>query len=220
MGVIRFKTPLQALGLLNNSYFASRVHFGLQKSCSFSVSADVTEYTRKSFDMSRSGPVALTSRIVTLPLTLLRHAVTEPLVTAALLAALTKAPLQYRSRLLRVLGDAGLSPERVALLIKSLKYLLVVGVARRLNQSLNRLALNHWNFFGKPGAPFNWSAVNKTEIIVVTGGCSGFGYEMVKGFSKHAKVILLDVSPVPEELKRRKYFSWTGPEYTRLTHVQ
>lgn len=161
--------------------------------------------------MPRPGPLETANRIVvgtaTLPIALVRYAATEPLLTGGLLAALTRAPLQYRARILRLLSDAGLSNERILLLIKSLKYLLAIGVARRVNQSLNKLALNHWNFFGKPGTPFNWSAVNKTELVVVTGGCSGFGYEMVKGFSKHARVIILDISPVPEELKRRVFCS-------------
>jgi len=156
--------------------------------------------------MARPGPLERANRVVVstaaLPFRLLSYAATEPLFTGALLGALTRAPLQYRSRLLKILGDAGLSPERIALLVKSLKYLLAIGVVRRLNKSLNKLALNHWNFFGKPGTPFNWSAVNKSELVVVTGGCSGFGYEMVKGFSKHARVVILDISPVPEELKR------------------
>ncbi len=170
--------------------------------------------------MARPGPLERANRIVvgtaTLPIALVRYAATEPLFTGALLGALTRAPLQYRSRLLRLLGDAGLSSERIALLIKSLKYLLAIGVVKRVNQSLNKLALNHWNFFGKPGAPFNWSATNKTELVVVTGGCSGFGYEMVKGFSKHARVIILDVSPVPEEFKRRVFFDLQA-EHNTLT---
>jgi hypothetical protein len=156
--------------------------------------------------MSRPGPLERANRVVTgtitMPIAAVRYAATEPLLTGALLGALTRAPVQYRSRLLKLLGDAGLSSERIALLIKSLKYLLAFGVARRLNQALNKLALNHWNFFGKPGAPFEWSAVNKSELVVITGGCSGFGYEMVKGFSKHARVVILDISPLPEELKR------------------
>ncbi|KIW68941.1 hypothetical protein PV04_04852 [Phialophora macrospora] len=156
--------------------------------------------------MARPGPLERVNRVatgaVTMPIALTRYAATEPLFTGALLAALTRAPIQYRSRFLKLLGDAGLSSERIALLIKSLKYLLAFGVVRRLNQALNKLALNHWNFFGKPGAPFNWSAVNKSELVLITGGCSGFGYEMVKSFSRHARVIILDISPLPEELKR------------------
>jgi hypothetical protein len=121
--------------------------------------------------------------------------------SGTLLYVLTKGPIVYRQRLLRLLQDRGLSIQRIALLIKSLKYLLAIGVARRVNQSLNRLALNNWHF-GKAGSPYRFGDVNKTELVVVTGGSSGFGYEMVKGFSKHARVIILDISSVPPELER------------------
>jgi all-trans-retinol dehydrogenase (NAD+) len=138
---------------------------------------------------------------VTIPISLVKYAATQPLFTGALLAALTRAPIQYRARLLKILGDAGLSADRIVFLIKSLKFLLAIGVVRKTNQALNRLALNGWQLIGKPGTAFKWD--RQTELVIVTGGCSGFGYEMVKGFSKHARVIVLDVSPLPEELKRR-----------------
>ncbi|KIW89360.1 uncharacterized protein Z519_10214 [Cladophialophora bantiana CBS 173.52] len=154
--------------------------------------------------MARPGPLERANRVavgaLTLPISLVHRAAAEPLLTGTVLAALTRAPVQYRTRLLKLLGDAGLSAERIALLIKSLKYLLAIGLVRKLNQTLNRLALNHWHVFRKPGAPFRWD--RQTELVVVTGGCSGFGYEMVKGFSKHARVVILDISPVPEELRK------------------
>ena len=154
--------------------------------------------------MARPGPLERANRVVTgtvtLPFSLVRYAATEPTFTGALLAALTRAPIQYRSRFLKLLGDAGLSSDRIALLIKSLKFLLAIGVASRLNQALNKLALNHWHAFRKPGAPFKWDG--KSELVVVTGGCSGFGYEMVKSFARHARVVILDVSDVPEELQK------------------
>ncbi|KIY03121.1 uncharacterized protein Z520_01588 [Fonsecaea multimorphosa CBS 102226] len=154
--------------------------------------------------MAKPGPLERANRVavgaLTLPFSLIHRASTEPLLTGTLLFALTRAPLKYRARLLKLLGDAGLSAERIVLLIKSLKYLLAIGLVRRLNQALTRLALNNWHVFTKPGAPFQWD--QRTELVVVTGGCSGFGYEMVKGFSKHARVVILDISPVPEELKQ------------------
>ena len=152
--------------------------------------------------MSRPGPLERATRVVassvTLPLNLVRYAATDPLLTGAFLAALTRAPLQYRLRLLKLLGDAGLSSDRIVLLIRSLKFLLAVGVVRRLNQALNKLALNGWHVFSKPGAPFDWES--KSELVVITGGASGFGYEMVKGFARHARVVILDISDVPGEL--------------------
>ncbi|KAJ9603544.1 hypothetical protein H2200_011730 [Cladophialophora chaetospira] len=174
--------------------------------------------------MPRPGPLERATHVaagaITFPFALVRYAATEPLLTGALLGALTRAPLQYRSRLLKLLGDAGLSAERIVLLIKSLKFLLAIGVAKRVNQSLNRLALNHWNFFGKPGTPFNWSAVNKSELVVVTGGCSGFGYEMVKGFSKHARVVILDISPLPEEFKRLSGVHYYNLDLTDFSAIE
>ncbi|OAP65389.1 hypothetical protein AYL99_01361 [Fonsecaea erecta] len=154
--------------------------------------------------MATPGPLERAHRVavgaLTLPFSLVHRASTQPLLTGSLLFALTRAPLQYRARLLKLLGDAGLSIDRILLLIKSLKYLLAIGLVRKLNQALNRLALNNWHVFTKPGAPFQWD--QRTELVVVTGGCSGFGYEMVKSFSKHARVVVLDISPFPEELRK------------------
>ena len=160
--------------------------------------------------MAASTPVKQAQRLVrgavTLPINLLHHAASEPLITGSILLALTRAPAQYRSRILKLFSDAGLSNERIPLVIKSLKFLLAIGVVRKLNQALNKLALNHYHL-GKPGAPFKFGDAKKSELVVVTGGCSGFGYEMVKGFSKHARVIILDISPVPPELEKRESFS-------------
>jgi len=164
-------------------------------------------------NMSRPGPLERANRVVagtiSLPFNLVRYAATDPLLTGAFLAALTRAPLQYRARLLKLLGDAGLSPDRIVLLIKSLKFLLAIGVVRRTNQALNKLALNGWHVFKKPGAPFHWD--RRSELVVVTGGCSGFGYEMVKGFARHARVVVLDISDLPGELE-----SIDGVHYYKL----
>ncbi|KIV82193.1 hypothetical protein PV11_04320 [Exophiala sideris] len=138
---------------------------------------------------------------VTLPIKVAGKVATEPILTGSLLLALTRAPEKYRGPLLRFLNSKGVSNAHIALLIKSLKYLLAIGVLRKLNTALNLLALNRWHF-SKPGTPFDFYATSKPELIVVTGGCSGFGYEMVKGFSKHARVIILDISPVPAELEK------------------
>lgn len=106
----------------------------------------------------------------------------------------------YRRRLLKLLDDIRLSEDHIALLIKSLKFLLAFGMGRRLNQALNKLALNNWHF-RKPAVPFKFGDSKKSELVVATGGCSGFGYYMVKGFSKYARVIILDVSTLPADLK-------------------
>ncbi|KIW15142.1 hypothetical protein PV08_05187 [Exophiala spinifera] len=135
------------------------------------------------------------------PLRILHYASTDPLITGAALFALTQAPSRYRVRLLSALRARGVSSDRIATLVNILKLLFGIGVLRRLNQVLTALALNMWHL-RKPGAPFQFGAAGKPEIIVVTGGCSGFGYEMVKGFSKYARVIILDISPIPPELAK------------------
>jgi hypothetical protein len=132
----------------------------------------------------------------------------EPLVTGGLLYILTRGPLHIRDRLLRpfqtnLLARNGAA--RLAALITILKVLTAVGVARRINGALNNLAWNNWRLFGRPGAAFRFGP-GKEELIIITGGSSGFGYEMVKGFSKHARVVVLDKMAFPPELTKREYF--------------
>ncbi|KAF2036262.1 NAD(P)-binding protein [Setomelanomma holmii] len=128
----------------------------------------------------------------------------EPLVTGALLYILTRGPLHIRERLLRpfqtnLLAKNGAA--RIATLITILKVLTAVGVVRRINGALNSLAWNNWRLFGRPGAPFKFGP-RKEELIIITGGSSGFGYEMVKSFSRHARVVVLDRAEFPQELAR------------------
>lgn len=161
--------------------------------------------------MAASGPLGVVTQLVgaaiSLPINAVRYTAAEPAVAGSLLFALTRAPLEYRQRLLQLLRDrGGLSATHIERLVRTLKFLLAIGIVRRVNQALNRLALNNWSLT-RLGAPFDWDGARKTELVVVTGGCSGFGYEMVKGFSKHARVVILDISPVPAELERRTLFS-------------
>ncbi|KEF53651.1 uncharacterized protein A1O9_10051 [Exophiala aquamarina CBS 119918] len=155
--------------------------------------------------MATTGPIGLAARVIggaiELPINAIKYTAAEPTVTGSLLFALTRAPIEYRQRLLNLLHNSGLSAGHIERLIKTLRYLLIIGVLKRVNQALNRLALNNWSL-RKLGAPFDFDGSRKTELVVVTGGCSGFGYEMVKAFSKHAKVVIIDISPVPAELKK------------------
>ncbi|EXJ86489.1 hypothetical protein A1O3_03440 [Capronia epimyces CBS 606.96] len=173
--------------------------------------------------MASPSPIERTNRVLsralTLPVSLLRYVAAEPLITGSLLFALTRAPAQYRSRVLKLLYDRGLSSNGVAGLIKSLKVLLAIGVARRLHQALTRLALNHWHL-KKPGTPFRFGDTQKSELVLITGGCSGFGYEMVKGFSRHARVVILDILPVPEELKRIPGVSYYHVDLTDFPAIE
>jgi all-trans-retinol dehydrogenase (NAD+) len=158
--------------------------------------------------MSITGPSSVITRVIEgaikFPIDVLKYTAAEPVFVGSLLYALTRAPIEYRQRLLKVLTDTGLSTVHIERLVKTLKYLLVIGVAKRLNQALNRLTLNKWSLT-KLGTPFDFDGARKTELVVVTGGCSGFGYEMVKGFSKYARVVILDISPVPAELEKREW---------------
>jgi all-trans-retinol dehydrogenase (NAD+) len=133
----------------------------------------------------------------------------EPILTGVLLYILTRGPIHVRERLLRPFQTNLLAKNgsaRLASFITILKILTSMGVVRRINAALNSLAWNNWRLFGRPGAPFKFGP-EKEELVVITGGSSGFGYEMVKGFSIYARVVVLDISSFPPELARRKYMS-------------
>jgi all-trans-retinol dehydrogenase (NAD+) len=154
------------------------------------------------------------AKAINLPIDSVKYASTEPVITAGLLYMLTRGPPHIRQRLLAPFHANLLSTNgaaRVASLITILKFLTAIGVAKRISHGLNRLALNNWSF-GRPGAPFHFGGA-KSELIVITGGSSGFGYEMVKGFSRSARVVVLDISPFPEELKRRESLKYRFYEH-------
>lgn len=145
----------------------------------------------------------------------IRTAVGEPLVTGALLYILTRGPLHVRERFLRPFQTSLLSTNgsaKLATLITVLKVLTGIGLLRRMNRALNRLAWNNWRL-GRPGAPFRFGP-EKEELVIITGGSSGFGYEMVKGFSKVARVVALDIQEFPPALANCKHGkcmeSWSG----------
>jgi len=146
-----------------------------------------------------------------LPIALTRYVANEPFITGPLLWALTRGPLDLRERLLspvrsntpdrlkNYLGPT--SDVRLAKIISILKILFALGAAKRVNNALNALAMNGWYLPGmKPMAKWRWDG--KTEVVVITGGCSGFGYEMVKGFAGKAKVVVIDISELPSELEK------------------
>jgi all-trans-retinol dehydrogenase (NAD+) len=137
----------------------------------------------------------------------IKDAIHEPLLTGALLYVLTRGPLHIRERLLRPFRTTILAKNgavKIASFITLLKILTGINVVRRVNGALNSLAWNKWRLIGRSGAPFRFGP-GKEELVIITGGSSGFGYEMVKGFSKHARVVVLDISAFPQELARSKY---------------
>lgn len=133
---------------------------------------------------------------------LIKQAPNEPLLTGALLYILTRGPPHIRERLLGpfrgniLAGEKGVG--RLQAFISILKALTAIGVVKKISAALNALAWNNWSL-GRPGAPFEFGP-SKKELVIITGGSSGFGYEMVKGFSKVARVVALDIADFPPEL--------------------
>jgi all-trans-retinol dehydrogenase (NAD+) len=135
----------------------------------------------------------------------LKNAVQEPILTGILLYILTRGPPHIRERLLRPFRTNVLaknSAAKVASIILVLKVLTGVGVVRRISQALDKLSWNNWTL-GRPGSQFKFGP-GKEELVIITGGSSGFGYEMVKGFSKYARIVVIDIQAFPPELAERK----------------
>jgi len=150
---------------------------------------------------------------ISLPIALTKYIANEPLITGPLLWALTRGPADLRERLLSPLRNntpsrlkshlGATSDVRVAKIVTLLKVLFALGVVKRANQALNKLAMNAWYLPGmKPMARWRWDGTS--EVVVITGGCSGFGYEMVKEFAGKASVVVIDVSDLPAELEKRE----------------
>ena len=88
--------------------------------------------------------------------------------------------------------------------LKILKYVFAWGLILYVNRFLSRLALNNWHL-KKQGVAWDFDGEG-VETVLITGGCSGFGKEMTKMFAERtrAKIVVLDVSPLPEDMKSSK----------------
>jgi all-trans-retinol dehydrogenase (NAD+) len=121
--------------------------------------------------------------------------VLEPAVSGSLLILIAVAPRHAMQRILEfpaVRRVLELRDVRTALYV-----LLALGIVRRLNRLLNRMALNNWSIASRPG--WQWSG----EIAVVTGGCNGIGKALVLGLlGKGLQVVILDVQDLPEDLAK------------------
>jgi all-trans-retinol dehydrogenase (NAD+) len=125
----------------------------------------------------------------------LQNAALNPNITGPLLFALTRAPASIQDPLKRQLAKF-LSEAGIACFIKYLTWAWALGVAGKVNGTLNSWALNNWQWKSQKE---KW--VWNKEVAIVTGGCSGIGLEIVRGFMrKSIKVAVLDIQPLPKEL--------------------
>ena len=154
-----------------------------------------------------SAPVK--SAVAASPLEVVRYLASSPLLTGPLLYLLTGAPADIRERALAPLRPYLLSKDadaRIAVTVRILKVLFAIGIGGKINQLLDRLAQNYW-YLRRPGAPWRFGDAQNSELVLITGGCSGFGYHTAKALSSKARVIVLDISDCPEDLERRKWHS-------------
>lgn len=124
------------------------------------------------------------------------HVAFNPIITATLLWALTKGPLQLRAHLTNSIA-ALRDPARYALVVKALKVCLAFGTVRVFNKQLNHIALNAGRL-RSDRARWNWTR----EVAVITGGCSGIGELTVQRLvNKGIKVAILDIKQLPPSLQ-------------------
>ncbi|KAJ5160754.1 Dehydrogenase RED2 [Penicillium canariense] len=76
---------------------------------------------------------------------------------------------------------------------KALAVVLALSVLRTINKSLSQWTLNNWT-----GSP-RWNPAH--ELVLITGGCSGIGKEVMENLSKTGvRVIILDINEPTSEL--------------------
>lgn len=75
-----------------------------------------------------------------------------------------------------------------------LKACLTFQVVKRISESASELALNNWSFYSDGGFG------RESELVLVTGGSSGIGEAIARGFAaKGIEVVVLDLqAPVVE----------------------
>lgn len=177
--------------------FTSTVFFGV----SHTISATALFNPAKDMSAQPSNISAggLLRGAIALPFKAAGYIALEPVATGLLLYGLIKAPADIRDPLLQPLQDRGISATRIYSLIKPLKYLFALGVVRRVHHALSRLADNYWHL-RQQGEPWKFGDEKLSELVLITGGCSGFGALMTKGFVGKARVVILDIQDVPEDL--------------------
>lgn len=121
---------------------------------------------------------------------LITHTALNPVVTGALLYALTRAPAEIKDKALAALAALPF-PVQVTSVVKALKVLFAIGGLRLFNRAMNRFAHNNWTF-STGAAPWVWDK----ELCVMTGGSGGLGQIVTRHLiKKGVKVAILDVAP-------------------------
>ncbi|RMD42380.1 hypothetical protein DV735_g2733, partial [Chaetothyriales sp. CBS 134920] len=127
----------------------------------------------------------------------------NPILTGPLLFGLLRpagsGSARLRERLVELLGAQGASAA-----ITTLGVLFSLGLVGRVNSFLNTVALRGWRL-KQPGPAWNFAAParGRGEIILITGGCSGFGLKQLKLFAErapNATLVTIDRQPLPAEL--------------------
>ncbi|KAF2673110.1 NAD(P)-binding protein [Microthyrium microscopicum] len=138
----------------------------------------------------------------------------NPWITGTLHWLLTSSPARLRLPLLIGLHSR-LSGKNVEKLIRALKVLWLIGLARDLNVKLNSWALNNWTWkTEKDKWVWNW------EVAVVTGGCSGIGKEIVQGLAaKGVKVAVLDIQALPTEFENNSKITFFHCDVTSPSSI-
>jgi all-trans-retinol dehydrogenase (NAD+) len=130
----------------------------------------------------------------------------EPVATGALLYLLTRNPSNVREQFS---ATTGINESTLRILITPLMWLFSLGLLRRFHNAMNTLAFNNWQFRPR-GAPWKFGDEKLSELVLITGGCSGFGRLMAKDISKHARVVILDIQEPPEDLKGKSFATHIG----------
>ncbi|KAH0596037.1 hypothetical protein MHUMG1_05896 [Metarhizium humberi] len=114
----------------------------------------------------------------------------SPYFSGPLLAALLYAPDHLKHQVLQHLPPNF----NIDVAKNVLQVLLGLGVLKTINQGLSSMAANSWRVTAAKG--WDWPS----EIAVVTGGCSGIGYCIVKRLvARRVKVAILDVQDPPKD---------------------
>ncbi|KAI9672090.1 MAG: hypothetical protein M1831_001903 [Alyxoria varia] len=155
--------------------------------------------------------------------TIVRNTAFEPLLTAPLLYLLTRASPSLRSRILSPLTqlpytrnlNLHLNPK---LLVPALKWLLALGVLRRVNSLLTGWARNGWslkrNAGGAPWGPWD------REVMVITGGSGGIATELIKRLAPTGMgIAVLDLQEPGEVIKAYNNVHFYHCDITSSTSV-